>query len=138
MKTDYKTAILALTLGMTFASFSWADSDFKVEKCYADNSLASGEVHEWFSLIFRSNDGRSRTVDIAKFDQSLRFIGTTLADFKWAADYEDLRNLEVDSDSVLWIHFNEGESKSVGQVGPQCIEDLRSFDTGGLAILFAN
>ena len=129
---------LVLVAVISAASTSWADSDFAVERCYADSSSASGEVHEWFSLIFKAKDGRSRTVHIAKYDQSVRFIGTTLADFKWAANYEDLRSLEIDSDSVLWIHFATGESKSVGNVNPQCIEDLRAFDAGALSVQFAN
>ena len=128
---------MALTFLPLFASISLADSEFVSERCYANRSVSSGRIQESFFLRFESKDGRIRTLDISKFDLTLRFRGTSLKDLKWVVDYHDLKLLEVDFDSVLTIHFRDGRSESVGQLAQQCLVDLRSFDAGGLEIEFA-
>ena len=115
-----------------------ADDDFKSERCYSSMSRSTAGDDSWFSIEFQATDGRVRRVTIAAIDHSLKFKGTTLEDFKWVADYERLKNLEIDSDSQLWIHFIDGRSKPIGTVEPQCLEDLRAYNTDGLEIVFAN
>jgi hypothetical protein len=138
MKLFWKTGCTMLLIALLSAPASWADSAFTSRICYADKSTSYGRMTESFFIRFETTNGSVRTLFVTSSDFSVRFSGATLAEFKWAVDYADVRRIRVDRDSVLTIFFHSGFSRLAGKLTEDCLKKLRAFDSGGLEISIAN